>query len=60
MDVPEGDKPATGSTFYLPAAEVRARLGDGSFGGPYQVSDQIMQRLFEVAVAEAVQLLQNL
>jgi creatinine amidohydrolase len=59
-DVPEGDKPATGATPYLPAAEVRARLGDGSFGGPYQASDEIMQALFEAAVAEVAQLLQSL
>ena len=36
-----------------PAAKVRARLGDGSFDGPYQVSDQIMQGLLEVAWALA-------
>ena len=59
-DVPTGDKSAPGITPYLPAAEARARLGDGSFGGPYQVSDEIMQKLFEVAVAEVVQLLQSL
>ena len=59
-DVPEGDKPAAGSTPYLPADEVRARLGDGSFGGPYQVKDEIMERLFQVAVAEVAQLLQSL
>ena len=57
---PTGDKPATGATPYLPAAEVRARLGDGNFGGPYQVSDEIMQRLFQVAVAEVVELLRGL
>ena len=59
-EVPGGDKPATGVTPAMPAAEVRARLGDGSFGGPYQVSDDIMQGLFEVAVAEVVQLVQSL
>ena len=59
-DVPSGDKPATGATPYLPADAVRTRLGDGSFGGPYQASDEVMQGLFEVAVTEVVQLLQSL
>ena len=59
-DVPASDKPATGVTPAMPAAEVRARLGDGSFGGPYQVSDEIMQALFEVAVNEVVQLLHGM
>jgi len=59
-DVPGGDKPTTGATPYLPADQVRAHLGDGSFGGPYQVSDEIMQGLFEVAVNEVIQLLQSL
>jgi creatinine amidohydrolase len=59
-DVPTGDKPATGVTIYMPADEARARLGDGSFGGPYQVSDETMQGLFEVAVDEVVQLLRGI
>ena len=59
-EVPSGDKPAAGATPYLPADEVRARLGDGSFGGPYQAPDEVMQGLFEVAVTEVVQLLASL
>ena len=59
-DVPSGDKPATGATPYLSADAVRARLGDGSFGGPYQAPDEIMQGLFEVVVTEVVQLLASL
>lgn len=58
--VPAGDKPPADVTTYMPAAEVRARLGDGSFGGPYQVADEIMQEFFKVLVAEAAQLLQSL
>lgn len=58
--VPAGDKPPADVTTYMPAAEVRARLGDGSFGGPYQVADEIMQEFFKVLVAEAAQLLQTL
>ncbi len=58
--VPAGDKPAPDVTIYMPAAEVRARLGDGSFGGPYQVADEVMQQLFKAVVAEVAQLLQSL
>ena len=58
--VPAGDKPRADVSFDTPAAEVRARLGDGSFGGPYQVADEIMQEFFNVLVAEAAQLLQTL
>jgi hypothetical protein len=35
-------------------------LGDGSFGGPYQVPDEVMQQLFRAVVTEVVQLLQSL
>ena len=59
-DVPTGDKPAAGVTIYMPADEARARLGDGSFGGPYQVPDETMQELFEAAVDEVVQLLRGM
>jgi len=41
-DVPTGNKPATEATPYLSASQARACLGDGSFGGPYQVSDEII------------------
>jgi creatinine amidohydrolase len=59
-DSPAGDKPATGVAPHMPAAEVRVRLGDGNFGGPYQVADEIMRGLFEAAVAEVVRLLHSL
>ncbi|MFW5691758.1 MAG: creatininase family protein [Chloroflexota bacterium] len=38
--------------------DARRVLGDGSFGGPYQVDDAIMMGLFEVVVEEAVGMLQ--
>lgn len=38
----------------------RAMLKDGSFGGPYQAPEEIMQRLFEAVVAEARILLHSL
>ncbi len=38
----------------------REVLGDGSFGGPYQVSDDIMNLMFDSVVEEAVGLLRTL
>ncbi len=38
----------------------RATLGDGSFGGPYRMPDEIMLRLFDALVDEAVALLRTL
>ncbi len=39
---------------------VKAKLGDGSFGGQYQVDDTLMQTLFTMVVDEIVQLLDAL
>jgi hypothetical protein len=30
-------------------------LGDGNYGGPYQVEDEVMQALFAAVVEEAAQ-----
>lgn len=38
----------------------RERLGDGSYGGPYQVDDALMQALFGAVVDEAAALLRAL
>ena len=42
------------------AAEFRAALGDGSFGGPYQAPDAVMDRLFAAAVEAMVAALREL
>lgn len=39
---------------------MRDVLGDGSFGGPYQVKDEIMQEMFNAVVVEAVGLLRDM
>jgi creatinine amidohydrolase len=39
------------------AKEARRVYGDGSFGGPYQVDESIMQEIFSVCVADVVHLL---
>lgn len=42
------------------AAVTRALLGDGSFGGPYQVSDQVMEQFLAAAVEAMVAALRSL
>ncbi len=39
---------------------IRQQIGDGSFGGPYEVSDDLMNQLFAEVVDEAVTLIQKL
>jgi len=52
---PEGEKPAPDmQRFRLsPAHCARSVLGDGSFGGPWQKSDQLMLELWQTGVEEA-------
>lgn len=38
----------------------RELLGDGSFGGPYQVDDELMYMLFDAVVAEAAELVRSM
>ena len=40
--------------------QIRQQIGDGSFGGPYEVSDDIMNQLFTEVVDEAVTLIHNM
>jgi creatinine amidohydrolase len=56
-EVPSGSKP---SPTWDGDEPTRAALGDGSFGGAYQVPDETMQRFFDVLVAEAVEMLRRL
>lgn len=39
------------------ALETRALAGDGSFGGPWQVSDELMQKMFDLCLKDVVRLL---
>jgi len=38
--------------------ETRALAGDGSFGGPWQVSDELMQEMFDLCLKDVVRLLE--
>ncbi len=39
---------------------IRQQIGDGSFGGPYEVADTIMNQLFSEVVDEVTTLIQNM
>lgn len=55
--LPEGVKPMVNSDSLDSAAAVRASIGDGSFGGHYQVSDEWMDDLLHLCVDELVEML---
>ena len=55
----ESKPPVDGESLGEPYAW-RAALGDGSFGGPYQVSDEIMNALFDLLVEEVAGLVRSL
>lgn len=56
-DLPDGSKIPPRVPGVLGADEFRRLYGDGSFGGPYQVSPQVMDELFSAALADVLQLL---
>jgi creatinine amidohydrolase len=58
--VPEEEKPPVQLSRVASADVTRKLAGDGSFGGPYQVSDAIMSRLFDAAVEAMIEALQAL
>jgi creatinine amidohydrolase len=59
VDPPDEPKPMLDEAAYRVAgpAEVRELIGDGSFGGRYRRSDEEMQRVWDVGVAEIRELL---
>lgn len=59
-ELPEGSKAVPDFDLWdagFPAVEV---LGDGSFGGPYRMPDEVMNPLFDLLVQEAVASLRTL
>jgi creatinine amidohydrolase len=57
-DLPEGEKtPPHVPSDILDAQSARAVYGDGSFGGRYQASQEIMQEVFNAALQDILQLL---
>ena len=54
---PAGEKIPPHVPGLMGAAEARRVYGDGNFGGPYQVSDEIMQQVFAAALQDILALL---
>jgi creatinine amidohydrolase len=58
--LPEGQKARVSLPGMAGAAEVRAAIGDGAFGGAYQADEAVMQELFEVGVQALLEALARL
>jgi creatinine amidohydrolase len=57
-DLPDGEKtPPNVPSELMDAATARTTYSDGSFGGPYKVSGEIMQEIFDAALQDILQLL---
>jgi creatinine amidohydrolase len=59
-EVPAGSKPPVNLEMLDSGQNPRDVLGDGNFGGPYQVDDGLMQGMFVRVVAETVERLRAL
>ena len=57
IDLPAGTKTPPRVPGLMEAQQARQLYGDGVFGGPYQVSDSIMNQVFEAALQDILQLL---
>jgi len=58
-ELPEGEKaPARVPSDILDAKTARQVYGNGSFGGPYQVDESIMQEIFDAALLDVLHLLE--
>ena len=57
-DMPKEEKtPPEVPSAIMDAATARKTYGDGSFGGPYRASDEIMHKIFAAALEDILQLL---
>jgi creatinine amidohydrolase len=56
-EFPSGEKIPPHIPGLMGAEEARQVYGDGNFGGPYVVSDEIMQQLFDAALEDVLALL---
>jgi creatinine amidohydrolase len=57
VDLPDEVKPRVEIKEGVNADKLRVIIGDGSFGGPYQVDDAIMDEIFNACVAEILETL---
>jgi creatinine amidohydrolase len=59
-DLPESEKvPPRIPSEVMDAKTTREVYGDGSFGGRYRVADEIIQEIFDAALADIMQLLKG-
>ena len=56
-NMPAGGKPAIQPKTLLGAKEVKAVVGDGVYGGPYQADKAVMDEIFAAALADVLDLL---
>ncbi|MBN2258623.1 MAG: creatininase family protein [Anaerolineaceae bacterium] len=57
--VPPGSKPVTPhGAELLSTTRQRKLIGDGNYGGPYQVDDRIMDEIFNACVSEVLELIE--
>jgi creatinine amidohydrolase len=56
-DLPQGEKFPPRIPGLMGAEKARQIYGDGSFGGPYQASEMIMQKIFQAALDDVLQLI---
>lgn len=56
-DLPEGEKEPVQPSGIMGSEQARQVYGDGVFGGPYQVSDGIMEEIFNIALQDVISLL---
>ena len=59
-DIPQGDKEPVNLDRLEERVPMRELIGDGSFGGPYQVEDSLMDLLFQTVVDDIVDRLDSL
>jgi creatinine amidohydrolase len=59
-DVPAGEKPLVNLGYLDDGQMAREVLGDGSYGGPYQIADERMWELFDAVAAEIAGLVRAL
>ncbi len=56
-ELPNGEKSPPRIPGLMNADQARQVYGDGSFGGPYQASELVMQKIFQAALDDILQLL---
>jgi creatinine amidohydrolase len=57
-DLPTNEKPLLQPDFLHCANELRSYLGDGSYGGSYEVKDAIMDEIFDACLHDVCRLLE--